>query len=67
MASSDAGANPMMVVMGLGFFALAYVNFRWAGIFIADPRKARRRGWPVAVVGGLAGAFFVVGGLSTFL
>jgi hypothetical protein len=66
MASSDAGTKPVLVVMGLLFFAVAYANDRWAGILVDDPRKARWRRWPVAIVAGAIGAFFVVAGVITF-
>ena len=55
-----------MVVMGLLFFGMAYANDRWGGMFVSDPKKARRRGWPAAVISAVIGAVLVVGGLSTF-
>lgn len=57
----------MLVVMGFLFLAVAYANYRWGGgVFVADPKKARWGRWPVAIVVGALGAFFVVAGVSTF-
>ena len=56
----------MLVVMGFLFLAVAYANYRWAGVFVADPKKARWGRWPGAIVAGAVGAFFVVAGVSTF-